>query len=221
MSLTTADSLDKFVVRASQSRAITSGVKSLHVNFKGGLAALGTLRKCLSLLRHLEDLELHLNGLSHSSWVHILRSTNLEKLQNLSTNAPHSALCHFLPKTMNLQHLRLLSCCPDLCELENVPFLRLTDITAASVCVVPLAKHMRVERLSVIDLGQDDCAAFPRMLRSLASSALTLTTLHIDFDPADRDILRRISEIAPKLTALKLIERALPRVRVLVYFGVA
>ena len=89
----------------------------------------------------------------------------------------------------------------------------------ASVCVIPLAEHMRVECLSVVDLRKDNGAAFPQMFRSLASSTLTLTTLHIDFDPADHNILRRVSEIAPKLTALKLIERALPRVRVLVYFS--
>ncbi|KIO05128.1 hypothetical protein M404DRAFT_25745 [Pisolithus tinctorius Marx 270] len=55
--------------------------------------------------------------------------------------------------------------------------------------------------------------AFPQMLKSLASSASTLTTLHIDFDPADRDILRRISEVAPKLTALKLNEKEFLRGR--------
>ena len=45
---------------------------------------------------------------------------------------------------------------------------------------------------------------FSQMLRSLAPSSATLTTLHIDFNPGDRDILRCISEVAPNLTALKL-----------------
>ncbi|KAI6138746.1 hypothetical protein BKA82DRAFT_4365815 [Pisolithus tinctorius] len=213
VTLTTEDSLGKFAAQASQSHVVASGVRSFHVKFNAGLAALRALRQCLALLRHLEDLELHLTGLSHSSWVHILRSANFKTLQNLSMNAPHTVLRHFLHKAKNVQYLRLLSYCGDLCQLDNTPFLRLTDVAAATVCVAPLIDHMHVERLSVIDLGPEDNTAFPQMLKSLASSASTLTTLHIDFDPADRDILRRISEVVPKLTALKLNEKEFLRGR--------
>ncbi|KAI6099071.1 hypothetical protein F5141DRAFT_1219259 [Pisolithus sp. B1] len=207
VTLTTEDSVGKFVAWASQSRIIASGVKSLHVNFKASLAALRALRQCLSLLQHLEDLELHLVGLSHSSWVHILRSANLKNLQNLSTNAPHSALRHFLPKATSIQHLHLPSFCGDVCQLDDTPFPCLTDVTAATVCIAPLINHARVERLSVIHLGPEDSTVFPRMLKLLASSISTLTILHVDFNPGNRDILRHINEVAPKLTALKLIER--------------
>ena len=165
------------------------------------------LRLCLVLLRHLEDLELRLVGLSHSSWARLLRSVNLQSLQNLSTNAPHSVLCHFLPEAMNMRHLRLLSYCGNICQLENVPLPYLTDVTAATACIVPLINRARVERLSIIYLGLEDNVAFSQMLRSLAPSSPTLTTLHIDFDPRDRDILKRISEVAPNLTALKLVEK--------------
>ncbi|KIK15053.1 hypothetical protein PISMIDRAFT_16806 [Pisolithus microcarpus 441] len=193
VTLTTEDSVGAFVSQASQSHAIASGVKSLH---------------------HLEDLELHLVGLSHSSWVHVLRSANFNDLENLSTNAPHSVLCHFLPKAINVQHLRLLSYCGDLCQLDNISFPHLTDVTAATACAIPLTNQGHVEHLSVVDLGPEGTTAFPRMLKSLASSTSTLTLLHIDFDPSDRDILKRISEVAPNLTALKLIEKeSLPQGR--------
>ncbi|KAI6121628.1 hypothetical protein F5141DRAFT_1211289 [Pisolithus sp. B1] len=214
VTLTTEDSVGAFVSQASQSHAIASGVKSLHVNIKAGLASLRALRRCLVLLRHLEDLELHLVGLSHSSWVHVLRSANFNDLKNLSTNAPHSVLCRFLPKAINVQHLRLLSYCGDLCQLDNISFPHLTDVTAATACVIPLTNQGHVERLSVVDLGPEGTTAFPRMLKSLASSTSTLTLLHIDFDLSDRDILKHISEVTPNLTALKLIEKeSLPQGR--------
>ncbi|KAI5988763.1 hypothetical protein EDD15DRAFT_2371114 [Pisolithus albus] len=182
VTLATEDSVGAFVSQASQSHAIASGVKSLHVNIKAGLVSLRALHRCLVLLRHLEDLELHLVGLSHSSWVHVLRSANFNDLENLSTNAPHSVLCHFLPKATNQP--------------------------------APVTNQGNVERLSVVDLGPEGITAFPRMLKSLASSTSTLTLLHIDFDPSDRDILKRISEVAPNLTALKLIEKeSLPQGR--------
>ncbi|KAI5989699.1 hypothetical protein EDD15DRAFT_2198385 [Pisolithus albus] len=214
VTLATEDSVGAFVSQASRSHAIASGVKSLHVNIKAGLSSLRALRRCLVLLRHLEDLELHLVGLSHSSWVHVLRSANFNDLENLSTNAPHSVLCHFLPKAINVQHLRLLSYCGDLCQLDNISFPHLTDVTAATACAIPLTNQGHVERLSVVDLGPEGPTAFPRMFKSLASSTSTLTLLHIDFDPSDRDILKRISEVAPNLTALKLIEKvSLPQGR--------
>ncbi|KIK27024.1 hypothetical protein PISMIDRAFT_8551 [Pisolithus microcarpus 441] len=214
VTLATEDSVGAFVSQASQSHAIASGVKSLHMNIKAGLASLRALRRCLVLLRHLEDLELHLVGLSHSSWVHVLRSANFNDLENLSTNAPHSVLCHFLPKATNVQHLRLLSYCGDPCQLDNISFPHLTDVTAAAACVIPVTNQGNVERLSVVDLGPEGITAFPRMLKSLASSTSTLTLLHIDFDPSDRDILKRISEVAPNVTALKLIEKeSLPQGR--------
>ena len=188
-------------------------MKCLHVDFEARLSTLRPLRLCLVLLHHLEDLELRLVGLSQSSWARLLRSINLKSLQNLSTNALHSVLCHFLPEATNVQHIRLLSCCGNLCQLENAPLLHLTDVTAAAACVVPLISRARVERLSIVDLGLEDSAAFTRSLRSLAPSSPTLTTLHIDFNPGDRDILRRISEVAPNLTALKLVEKdSIPQV---------
>ncbi|KAI6016538.1 hypothetical protein EDC04DRAFT_2903119 [Pisolithus marmoratus] len=202
-------SVGNFMAQASQSHVIASGVKSLHVNFKAGLAGLRALHQCLALLRHLEDLELHLAELSHSSWVHILHSVNFKNLQNLSTNAPHSVLCHFLPKATNVQHLCLLSFCGDMCQLDDAPFPHLMDVTAATACIAPLTNHAHVESLSIIDLGPEDSTAFPQMLKSLASSTSTLTILHVDFDPGDHDILKDISEVAPNLTALKLIEREL------------
>ncbi|KAI6122949.1 hypothetical protein EDD17DRAFT_1493825, partial [Pisolithus thermaeus] len=169
---------------------------------------------CLVLLWHLEDLELHLVGLSHSSWVHVLRSANFNDLKNLSTNVPHSVLCHFLPKAINVQHLHLLSYCGNLCQLDNISFPHLTDVTAATACVIPLTNQGHVECLSVVDLGPEGTTAFPCMLKSLASSTLTLTLLHINFDLSDCDILKCISEVAPNLTALKLIEKeSLPQVR--------
>ena len=182
-------------------------MKCLHVDFKARLKTLRPLRLCLVLLRHLEDLELRLVGLSHSSWARLLRSVNLQSLQNLSTNAPHSVLCHFLLEATNVQNLRLLSHCGNICQLENAPLPYLTDVTAATACLVPLISHARVEHLSIIDLGLEDSAVFSRMLRSLAPSSPTLTTLHIDFDPRDCDILKRISEVAPNLTALKMVEK--------------
>ena len=103
-----------------------------------------------------------------------------------------------------MQHLRLLSFCDNICQLENFPLPYLTDVTAATACIIPLITQARVERLSIIDLGLEDSVVFSQMLRSLAPSSATLTTLHIDFNPGDRDILRCISEVAPNLTALKL-----------------
>ena len=157
-------------------------MKCLNVDFKARLRTLQPLRLCLALLRHLEDLELCLVGLSHSSWARLLRSLHFESLQNLSTNAPHSVLCHFLSVAKNMQHLRLLSYCGNICQLENFALPYLTDVTAATACVVPFISHARVERLSIIDLGPEDSVAFSQMLRSLAPSGPALTMLHIDFN---------------------------------------
>ncbi|KAI6003559.1 hypothetical protein EDC04DRAFT_2583388, partial [Pisolithus marmoratus] len=203
--------LNQLMSRASCNSGIALGVKSLHVNFTAGITALGLLRKCILLLRNVEDLELRLAKLSPSSWIHILHHVRFKKLQVFSCNCPHDVLAPFLSTTRAIQSLQLLSGCRSgRCHLEGHALPLLTDVTAGSACIASVVDNNPVKRVTIIDVGICDSLAFPFTMKSLSTLTATITTLHIDFDPDHRDILRWLHEAAPELTALKLVEKQCP-----------
>ncbi|KAI5987719.1 hypothetical protein EDD15DRAFT_2372102 [Pisolithus albus] len=187
------DMLGQFAARASRNAGIALGVKSFHVNFAASITSLGLLRKCILLLQNVEDLELRLVKLPPSS------------------NCPHNVLAPFLSAARAMQSLRLLVGCESgQCHLEGRTLPLLTDVTAGSICIASVVDNNPVERVTIIDVGVCDSLAFPFAIKSLSTSTSTITTLHIDFDPDHRDIMKRLHEVAPELTALKLVERQRP-----------
>ncbi|KAI5981159.1 hypothetical protein EDD15DRAFT_2380255 [Pisolithus albus] len=205
------DMLGQFAARASCNAGIALGVKSFHVNFAASITSLGLLRKCILLLQNVEDLELRLVKLPPSSWIHILRRVRFKKLQFFSSNCPHNVLAPFLSAARAMQSLRLLVGCESgQCHLEGRTLPLLTDVTAGSICIASVVDNNPVERVTIIDVGVCDSLAFPFAIKSLSTSTSTITTLHIDFDPDHRDIMKRLHEVAPELTALKLVERQRP-----------
>ncbi|KAI6009263.1 hypothetical protein BKA83DRAFT_4487760 [Pisolithus microcarpus] len=205
------DMLSRFMARASCNDRIALRVKSFHVNFTATITGLGLLRKCILLLQNIEDLELHLVKLSPSSWIHVLRRVRFKKLQFFSSNCPHDVLAPFLSAASTMRSLQLLvGCGSGQCHLEGRALPLLTDVTAGNACITSVVDNNPVERVVIIDVGICDNLAFPFAIKSLSASTSTITTLHIDFDPDHRDILRQLHEVAPELTALKLVERQRP-----------
>lgn len=66
--------LNDFCAIASRHKAAAQGVKSLHINFRFRISAIGTAQALFPLLVNLKDLELSLVGLSHVARMRILGS---------------------------------------------------------------------------------------------------------------------------------------------------
>ncbi|KAF9231761.1 hypothetical protein BU15DRAFT_82013 [Melanogaster broomeanus] len=204
------DALDKFTGFASRNRAVALGVKSLHINLRSALRSLRPLRQCLSLLKNVEDLELRLVGHPPSGWTPLFRALRYTRIKNISTNAPHEALAHFLLEHPDLLHFQILGDCNTAgeCPMAESPLPMLSDVVAPTSCIAAVVKGNPVERVSAVEGGQT--YTFPQLVKALATTTAVLTTLHLDFDPGEQDILQRLSGATPHLTALKLVEKTDP-----------
>lgn len=209
VNLTQEASLDDFYTTATQNKAVAIGVKSLCIKFRNDLSSTGVLRKCLSLLANLEDLELHLSGLSRATWAHLLGSPKFQNLEILLTNAPHDILPRFLRDHPNLSHLTLSTSCDGQndCPLAMSPLPLLTSVAAPTPCISAVVDGNPVERVVVTSNGITDALIFPSVVKALGSTTTAITSLHLEFDPMHRDVLASLFEIAPTLGALKLVEK--------------
>ncbi|KAI5994371.1 hypothetical protein EDD15DRAFT_2145903, partial [Pisolithus albus] len=134
-----------------------------------------------------------------------------KKLQFFSSNCPLDVLAPFLSAASAMRLLQILvGCGSGQCHLKGRALPLLTDVTTGNACITSVVDNNPVERVAIVDVGICDNLAFPFTIKSLLASTSTITTLHIDFDPDDRDILRQLHEVAPELTALKLVERQRP-----------
>lgn len=201
--------LNDFYAIASRHKAAAHGVKSLHINFRFHISAIGVIRALFALLANLEDLELSLDCLSRVAWMRILGSVQLQTLSTLSTNAPHDVLVHFLCKSPNISHVSLTASCriESVCPLEGSALPLLASVRAPASCVSAIVHGNPVERVVVIDSANPDVHSFRSMIAGFTSTIGSITSLHLEFNPVHWDVLRRLAAVVPNLGALKLVEK--------------
>jgi hypothetical protein len=200
--------LNDFYATASRHTAAAHAVKSLYIHFDFRLSAIGAARALFPLLVNLEDLELYLVGLSRVAWMRLLGSIQFQNLATISTNAPHDIIC-LMCRSHKLLHITLTESCPtaSTCPLASSVLPSLASVCAPASCVAAIVHGNPVEKVAVTDFGDPDVHSFCSMVGGFAFGTASITSLHLEFNPIHRDVLRRLAGVVPNLGALKLVEK--------------
>ncbi|KAH7904165.1 hypothetical protein BJ138DRAFT_1019498 [Hygrophoropsis aurantiaca] len=207
MLINSAEALDNRL-SATNPRRNSTRVPFLYVR----MDSFPSISKFRTLLRRLEGvavMELNLPLASNARWQRLLSGIQLDDLETLSTTAPHTELAAFLRRHPSITHLQIEGCASPDCSLNDTPLPALTEVSGPTSCLAALINQNPIAKICASQEDVQVPPPLPRLLYSLSTSTATLTILHLDFDPNERDILRQIAAIAPLLTALKLCEKSL------------
>ncbi|KAH7908062.1 hypothetical protein BJ138DRAFT_1128715 [Hygrophoropsis aurantiaca] len=207
--ITDVVTLDNVLSTAMERKRDAARVQFLHLIFHQISPPAHKIRLLLRQLKNVVVLELIVPFASKSKWVRLLQGVQLDQLETFSTTSPHAALSIFLRNHPRVKNLKIDGCAAPVCELEDLHLPSLIDVSGPAPCVTAVMKRNSVERVYATR-NDGDLPHLPRFFNSLSTSIATLSVLHLDFDPTDRDILSKIGKAAPFLTALKLTETSLP-----------
>jgi len=200
--------IEDFVKTLQIRSDVINAVRSFHVVLQQNLMQVATLRDGLRRLRCLEDLQLIIPRLKPSGWRSLLRHARFPYLDLLYTNAPHDIVLDFLWSHPRIAYMSLGKCISvrKLCALDGRQLPKLCDISGPARCVASLVKQNPVTRVAAYQLPSDGPLVITALVQSLSLTTVNLTVLELDVDTSDYNILQRISEAAPALTSLKLLE---------------
>ncbi len=182
-------------------------VEELEIGFANSVSFAGeTLRRCLQLVPNVADVILDLPPRTPSN---ILQHVTFPHLQLFKTNLPHYTLLDFLEAHLSLKLLILGSCgSPGECAFASLSHVdHIVDLEGPSQCISHFM-GTRLVRLTA-HLSYDWYSKFAT--RSLPLS-IHLVVLSMEILPDDFQVLNSISQTAPSLRKLKLMENGIPMV---------
>ena len=148
----------------------------------------------------------------------------LRNLRYFHTNVHHTCLTSFLSINSAVSILKLEDCGFDgVCPLAIMPLKRVKSLTGLASCVKHIA-NVGLTRLSMElrepdkDLIFVDTQGPTLLLRSIAVKFRSLYLLSVDFFADELDILAVVSAVCPTLKKLKLIEKPVGTVSVVMCF---
>ncbi|RPD78145.1 hypothetical protein L226DRAFT_520583 [Lentinus tigrinus ALCF2SS1-7] len=163
-----------------------------------------SLRRCLTLVPNLVDLDLLLSAPFPPN---LLDGVILEDLRFFCTNLLHDALVAFFAVHSRLSVLMLESChahgLPE-CPLHVTDLPHLKCISRPASCVSHFAKP-GLTRLGMT-LPNDTCSIL-LLLRAIPFRLFSVCTLTIDFRAGDPNILSSVIASCPTVRKLKLLEK--------------
>lgn len=170
------------------------------------LEDLSTLRGCLTHMPNLTDLHIDLPPTPPTLLLEVLEAVELQKLELLKTNMPHSALTPFLRNARHRQvKAMILEDCGvgENCRLQKISLDHVRDLDCSIRCF-PTIHAPYVSRLS---LRNDNVLHSTSFILGRVSPRTHLTHLTVEFFSGDLDILEKLVIFAPNLRKLRLIER--------------
>lgn len=199
-----------FLDTVGQDPTAASAVSELVIQL-ARTVSLDRLRICLLTVPNLTDLNMTLPLPITSDF---LQGIVFPSLVFFKTNLPHAALVEFLAAHPTLNTLCLDACgrgTAAVCPLNGMDITNVLGIECPTACVRGTA-HQQLIRLTMHTT--ETVPDVPTVLCSLPLPAplASLLYLVVDVFPDDYDILERISDAAPRLQSLKLVERSRMRV---------
>lgn len=165
------------------------------------------LQNILRLSVNMESLNLILPSAFHTGFLATMGP--LARLATLETNIPHAVLAGLLQRQPEIETL-VIGVCDNhsYCPLSAVGFPSLRHVTSPIACIPAFEGAPRLVTLSARYIDHRDAElSASKTLRFLTPHSDTITSITLEFNPTDYDVLRRIADIAPRLEGLKLVEK--------------
>ncbi|KAH7904591.1 hypothetical protein BJ138DRAFT_1106694 [Hygrophoropsis aurantiaca] len=210
------DYLSTLVSAMRRNADIRGRIKALHVSFRFSEPSVKQLQSLLRMASNLEDLSLRIPEYSRARWGRLFQHLRLRRLELFQASAPHFFLANFLNHHPTIKYLTLESCQTtiDACGMATVSLPQLEELSAPMACAVELIGGIHLNRVKVTSQSErDEAVPITTFFAAISHPMTPLTSLSMDFNSFDYNLLWRIARAAPLLSALKLQEKP-PRLSV-------
>lgn len=179
---------------------------TIGYQYQLSLEDLTVLRGCLVCMPNLTDLHISLPPTPPNLLLEVLEAVELQHLELLKTNMPHSALIPFLrhARHRSIKAMVLKDCgLGENCRLQKISLANVRDLDCSTRCF-PTIQAPYATRLI---LRNDDVLRPTSLVLGRVSPRTHLTHLTLEFFSGDLDILEKLVVFAPNLRKLRLVER--------------
>ncbi|RPD54158.1 hypothetical protein L227DRAFT_616375 [Lentinus tigrinus ALCF2SS1-6] len=189
--------------RAVRDLSITVSRSEFFWNPAGHAAYPSSIQSVLRMTHEVTDLTLLLPWTTPTHIFFLVRFPNLSFFK---TNLPHEKIKPFVSAHNDVLSVLVLDSCQSDgdCPLAGIALDCLTQLECDVHCASSLM-HNNVTHLQIANNSPQ--FSVPVLFRQLMAPFHDLYNLTLDFYPADIDILRAISLVAPRLRKLKLVEK--------------